>query len=440
MKNKVCLLTHLIFHIATGITHNNYPILMKKFTLVLFCFIGIAIIGGCKKEVKPDESETPVTLDNTKPSLSIINQEGYIANGDILLCGINYNFGFIARSNSQTNAELSSLTIKVDNEEKANLDLNGTEYIYNDNITFNNDYPNERINITAILTDKAGKQVSKSLQVYLQKSNNLEGEPSISVMAGDYYITGTADNPTVIDVDNEDYINYRYGFHVESNAETMKELKNMVIILDVTYYIDGVETEVYYDTIDLTGKTFYDFSEYLFGEKEIATLIDGTITAVVTDVDNQSNSASVAFTIQMEEEPLPIERIEWKREGTNVVDEEEMAYYGLRWTGSYKEVFATIEPLNEDVIMYLCDGNDFDEITNWSNKYAFFTNLTETATPIEKYRNVSTWQSGDYTDMLAVIYGEDLYLINITHADVERITNSAGQTIRLDITISGEAK
>ena len=90
--------------------------------------------------------------------------------------------------------------------------------------------------------------------------------------------------------------------------------------------------------------------------------------------------------------------------------------------------------------MYLCDGNDFDEITNWSNKYAFFTNLAETATPIEKYRNVSTWQSGDYTDMLAVIYGEDLYLINITHADVERITNSAGQTIRLDITISGEAK
>ena len=81
---------------------------MKKPAVIFFmlCLTSIALLAGCKKGVKPDEPETPVTPDNTKPSLSIINQEGYIANGDTLQCGTSYSFGFIARSNSQTNAEL----------------------------------------------------------------------------------------------------------------------------------------------------------------------------------------------------------------------------------------------------------------------------------------------------------------------------------------------
>ena len=90
---------------------------MRKSSITIFmlCLASIALLAGCKKEVKPDEPETPVTPDNTKPSLDIISQEGYIANGDTLQCGISYNFGFIAQSNSQTNAELSSLIILVDN-------------------------------------------------------------------------------------------------------------------------------------------------------------------------------------------------------------------------------------------------------------------------------------------------------------------------------------
>ena len=165
-------------------------------TIFMLCLASIALLAGCKKEVKPEEPETPITpdtLENTKPSLSIINQEGYIANGDILLCGTSYNFGFIARSNSQTNAELSSLIILIDNEEKANLDLSGTEYIYNDSISFHNDYPNDRITITAILSDIGGKEVSKSLKVHLQKTDIEQPEPLIAVMAGENFITGTVD-------------------------------------------------------------------------------------------------------------------------------------------------------------------------------------------------------------------------------------------------------
>ena len=414
---------------------------MKKSTVTFFmlCLASLALLVGCKKEVKPDEPdepETPVTPVNTKPSLSIINQEGYIANGDTLQCGTSYNFGFIARSNSQTNAELSSLIILIDNEERANLELSGTEYIYNDSISFPNDYPNNRVTITAILSDTGGKEVYLSLQVQLQKII-IEGKPSIAVIVADNFITGTIENPTIIDYNDENAINLKYGFHVESNAESMKELSSLKLTWNYTFYENGEETYTY-DTasIDLTGMTSYDFSNYLFEQREIITLMDGTITAVVTDVDNQTDTAVIAFTIQIEEVPVPLmsSTIEWVRRGSIALNEEEMASYGLKWTASYKEVFATIEPLNDDVVLYLCNGDDFEDINFVNEKYAYFSNLAETAEPILKYRNISSQNSYDYNDMLAVIYGDELNLILIKRADIEVGTYGT------QVTISGEAK
>ena len=405
-------------------------------TILMLCLASIALLAGCKKEVKPDEPETPVTPDNTKPSLSIINQEGYIANGDILQCGTSYNFGFIARSNSQTNAELSTLIILVNNEEKANLELSGTEYIYSDNISFNNDYPSDKVIITAILTDIGGKEVSKSLQVQLQKTI-IEGKPSIAIMTGDNFITGTVDYPTVIDANDENALGLKYGFHAESSAETMKKLASLKLTWDLTYYDgDEPEPESYETTIDLTGMTSYDFEDYLFEQRKIITLVDGTITAVVTDADNQTDTAVIAFTIEMIEAPLIAYTFEWVRKGPNLIGntEEEMAAMGLKWAGNYKEVFATIEPINDDVVLYLCDGDDFYDIDFSSDKYTYFTNLVETATPIERYRNITIQNSADYNDMLAVIYGDKLNLIHINHAEVE-ISASGTQ-----VTISGEAK
>lgn len=408
-------------------------------TIFMLCLASIALLAGCKKEVKPEEPETPITpdtLENTKPSLSIINQEGYIANGDILLCGTSYNFGFIARSNSQTNAELSSLIILIDNEEKANLDLSGTEYIYNDSISFHNDYPNDRITITAILSDIGGKEVSKSLKVHLQKTDIEQPEPLIAVMAGENFITGTVDQPTIIDCYNENAINLMYGFHVESNTESMKELSSLKLTWDYTSYEYGEETYTYDTIIDLSGMTSYDFSEYLFEqEREIITLVDGTIKAVVTDAANQTNTAVIAFTIIMDEAPLISYAIEWTRKGANLIGnaEEEMAALGLKWTANYKEVFATIEPLNDDVILYLCNGDDFYDIDFMNDKYAYFINLTENATPIEKYRNISIQNSADYNDMLAVIYGDELNLIHINRAEIEISAYGTQVTIRGEV-------
>lgn len=265
-------------------------------------------------------------------------------------------------------------------------------------------------------------------------------EPSIAVKTGEFYITGSVDQPTVIDLDDESAINFKYGFHVEANTETKKELKNLVITTDVTYFEeDGQEQEIYYDTIDLTGKTSYDFEDYLFvQEREIYTVMEGTIKAVVTDVDNQANTATVAFkcTTDYTPEPLIGRTIEWIRKGANLQGntEAEMAAMGLKWTISYKDVFATIEPLNDQVVMYLCNGDDFDDIEFVSQKYEYFANLAENEEPIEKYRNIKTEYGAEYNDMLAVVYGEEYYLILIEDAEIE--TGSYGT----QITINGAAK
>jgi len=260
-------------------------------------------------------------------------------------------------------------------------------------------------------------------------------EPTIAILAGDNYIAGTVDQPMVIDANDANAIGLKYGFHVESNAETKKELSSLKITWEYTYYDEGEEVYTYDTIIDLTGMTSYDYSDYLFEQdRAIITLMDGKITAVVTDADNQTNTAAVAFTIEMEEEELPIELIEWVRKGQNVLSAEEMAEYGLKWEGTYKAPFATIKPM-EGATMYVCDGDDFDNIKFWSEKNAYFTNLAaEGATPAESYRNIDANEDSSYNDMLAVIYGEDLFLIHITYADIE--TGTYGT----QITITGAVK
>ena len=263
-------------------------------------------------------------------------------------------------------------------------------------------------------------------------------EPTIAVMTGENFITGTVDNPTIINANDENALSLQYGFHMESNAETQKELKNMVLTIDViTYGEDGQENDVYYDTIDLTGKTSYDFSEYLFEERETITLMEGTIKAVVTDVDDKASAATIAFEIQMDYVPVPLisYSIEWVRRGANLIGstEQEMATLGLKWENTYKAPFATIKPL-DNATMYVCNGDDFDGIEYVDDKYTYFSNLAENATPVEYYRNIDANQDSNYNDMLAVVYGDQYYLVHITHADIE--TGSYGT----QITITGEVK
>ena len=257
-------------------------------------------------------------------------------------------------------------------------------------------------------------------------------EPSITVMKGDYYITGTAENPTIIDFNDENADNYKYGFHVEPNAETKKALSSLIVTWEWVDEDGGIDS--FCDTIDLTGEATYDFIDYVFEQdKAIFTILDMTVTAVVIDVDNQRNTATLAYKIQLEETPLISHTIEWVRRGQTVLSADEMAQYGLQWTGTYKAPFATIKPL-DGAQLYVCDGADFDDIIYESDKNVYFTNLAAESTPVEYYRNIDANEDSDYNDMLAVIYGDEYYLIHITYADIE--TGAYGT----QITITGAAK
>ena len=257
-------------------------------------------------------------------------------------------------------------------------------------------------------------------------SCNKEGQPTIQVLQDQQ--TRYAQDGDVVDVDTE----IDFGFVVASSTVTNKELATLVVDIDGTEWAN----------IDLSGKTEYTYTDYVTYEGERDEIIGtSVITATVTDVAGQTATAKITLTVNQPDVPILGMPIEWKREGSNVVaaDAEEMKLFGLQWTGSYKETFATIQPLNDDVILYLCDGDDFDGIETLSDKNAYFTELAETATPIEKYRNITTNNSADYNDMLAIVNGDSKHLILISHATITPITNN-GAYVRTDITITGEAK
>ena len=260
-------------------------------------------------------------------------------------------------------------------------------------------------------------------------------EPTIAVMSAENFVNGTLEEPTIIDVNDENAINLKYGFHVESNAQTKKELSTLKITFEETY-AEG--TYVSDTTIDLTGLTTYDFSEYLFQQEEKEIIGSVTITAVVTDVNNQTNTAVIAFKFDQTAQPLNNTIFEWIRTGSevNAATEAALEAIGLQWTGSYKDIMATIRVLdNADVDMYICPGDDYATITTDVEKFAYFANLAETSESVDKYRNITTNTSADYNDMLAVRYGDIYTLIHITHATINYIPG-----VRTDITITGTMK
>lgn len=265
-------------------------------------------------------------------------------------------------------------------------------------------------------------------------------EPTIAVMSAENYVNGTVEEPTVINVYDENALNLKYGFHVESNSQTKKQLATLKITFEEVY---GEETYTSDTTIDLSGMTSFDFDEFLFKQEEREIIGSVTITAVVTDINNQFNTAVIAFKFDQPAQPLVGNTIEWIRNGSNVEAATEAALkaIGLKWTNSYKEYMATIRVLeNEDVDMYICPGDDYETITTDVEKFAYFANLAETAESVDRYRNITTNNSADYNDMLAVRYGDIYTLIHITHAKVEAIYTPQGVYDRTDITITGEMK
>ena len=126
---------------------------MKKFALALLCIVSVAFFASCKKDNK---------VENPEPSIAVITEQGYVADGDTVNMGQQVYFGFTMASNTETQKELKSLIVTAGLTEWANIDLTGkTSFNYTDSISYTLDSLTREIVsqdvITAIVTDVDGK-------------------------------------------------------------------------------------------------------------------------------------------------------------------------------------------------------------------------------------------------------------------------------------------
>ncbi len=251
-------------------------------------------------------------------------------------------------------------------------------------------------------------------------------EPSLAVMTGENYVY---DGQT-IDVDTE----YTIGFRAASNNQTKKDLSTFKLAVKILE-LDGTEVDSADTLMNISGTEFvyehilnFTLTRELVGKAEI--------TATVTDVDGKMNSTIINLNVNQPAVELVASPITWVRRANNVLNAEEMAQNGLQWTGSYRDIMATIEPLT-NCKMYLCNGDDFATITTDLQEAAYFNNLVETSRPIEKYREISaTLGNQTPNDMLAVIDADgDYHLVLFSTAKAESVTGVGTQ-----ITINGQVK
>ena len=135
-------------------------------------------------------------------------------------------------------------------------------------------------------------------------------EPSIAILSGLEYVNGTVDNPQIIPMD--DNVDWKFGFHVESNAVTKVELKSLKVTWD--YIMEDGQLGSWEETVDLTGKTSYDYEDKVFSESKVI-IFENTVRATVTDANGQVNTAALAYKIDMEDMPLDTYSFTWVRDG-----------------------------------------------------------------------------------------------------------------------------
>ena len=243
-------------------------------------------------------------------------------------------------------------------------------------------------------------------------------EPSIAVIAQDGYV---ADGDTV----NLDE-NIIFGFNVASNVETNKELQSLVVKVDDTEWAN----------IALTGNSYSytDTVVYSVNAKDI--IGQSVISAIVTDVDGKTATATITLNINQNVEPLLCTPINWVRKGANIIEgETQLANLGLEWAGSYKEVFATFKPAANN-ILFKIENTNWADIQTVDDMAAIIIETAAETHPIESFREITTAHSSDYDVILCTVntVEETAHLIHITHCAVE--TGNYGT----QLTITGEAK
>lgn len=130
---------------------------MKKLALALVCLVSVAFFASCTPE--------------GDPTIYVLNEEGYVKNGDIVDVNTEFNFGFVMASSIETGKELSSLVLKIDDNAPDTIALTGKDYTYTGTLIY--ELTREEIiatsTIEAIVIDAAGKTASASITLSINK-------------------------------------------------------------------------------------------------------------------------------------------------------------------------------------------------------------------------------------------------------------------------------
>lgn len=137
---------------------------MKKLAFALVCLASVAFFASCDPDVKQPE-----------PTISLIAEDGYAQNEDVVNLDTPILFGFTMASNSQTNKELASLKVTIDDMVYASVDLTGkTEYRYVDTVmyTLTRDEIIGTSVINAVVTDAAGETATATINLSINNPSH----------------------------------------------------------------------------------------------------------------------------------------------------------------------------------------------------------------------------------------------------------------------------
>ena len=130
---------------------------MKKLAMALLCLVSVAFFASCSKE--------------GQPSISVLNEPGYVQDGETVTLNEDINFGFVMTSSPDSDKELSKLVVKIDGEQWAEINLTGLkEYTYRQTIAYDaKEIIIGESEITATVTDKAGEEATASIKLYFKE-------------------------------------------------------------------------------------------------------------------------------------------------------------------------------------------------------------------------------------------------------------------------------
>ncbi len=250
-----------------------------------------------------------------------------------------------------------------------------------------------------------------------------DGNPTISLIQDEGY---TYEQLTEVGAGQDVQI----GFVAAASTVTQKALTSFVMYVEYAATEDAqVAEEVFrIDPIAIDNQNAYDYTTKI----NFSDMGYYTVFGEITDAAGATATASLKLVVTKDNTLLVANSYKWIRRGAVNQSDEEMGKAGLKWTGSYKEIFATWEPA-EGYKLYRFDNADWAQILTVADKDALL-NQTAEMTSIDKFRDITTNNSADYNVVLGTVKDGVLNLIHVERADIE--TGAYGT----QITVSGEIK